>query len=77
MSGVRIYRIAALPDDMREAVAKILSIPYISGLKYTDWNEKILNWVQKEEGNPYINKRRPLMYYEVMKKYTTVCACTE
>ena len=59
VSGIRIDHIAALPDDMREAVAKILSVPYISGLKYTDWNEEILNWVPKEEGNPDINKRRP------------------
>jgi hypothetical protein len=60
--------IAALPDHILEAIAVLLSIPCMSGLKYTDWNQEILNWVHKEEGNPDVNKRRPLIYYEVMKK---------
>ena len=35
---------------------------------YSDWKEEIVNWIPKEEGNPDINKRRPLMYYEVLRK---------
>ena len=68
ISGIRVDHIASLPTELREAVAKILSVPYTSGMTYTDWKEQIVNWIPKEAGNPDINKRRPLMYYEVMHK---------
>ena len=61
VSGIRIDHIAALPNHIREAMATVLSIPYTSGLKYTAWNQEILNWVPKEEGNPDVDKRRPPM----------------
>jgi hypothetical protein len=35
-------------------------------MTYSSWGEQIVNWIPKEEGNPDINKRRPLIYYEVM-----------
>ena len=66
ISGIRVDHIASLPIELREAVAKILSVPYTSGMTYTDWKEQIVNWIPKEAGNPDINKRRPLMYYELM-----------
>ena len=68
ISGIRVDHIAGLPDEMRLAIAKVLSVPYTSGLKYTAWQEQIVNWIPKELGNPDINKRRPLMYYEVLHK---------
>ena len=68
MSGIRVGHIAALPDNMRGAIAKVLSIPYTTGMGYSDWKEEIVNWTPKEGGNPDINKRRPLMYCEVLRK---------
>ena len=68
VSGVRIDHIAALPDDMRKAIAQVLSVPYLTGIGFSAWREEIVNWVPKEEGNPDINKRRPLVYYEIMRK---------
>ena len=68
LSGIRVDHIAALPDNIRSAIARVLSIPYTTGLGYSDWKEEIVNWTPKEEGNPDINKRRPLMYYEVLRK---------
>jgi len=35
---------------------------------YAMWEEEIVNWVPKEEGNADMKKRRPLMYYEVPRK---------
>ena len=35
---------------------------------YTDWGEEIVNWIPKVEGDSDLKKRRPLMYYEVMRK---------
>ena len=68
MSGIRIDHIAALPDEYREMIAQLLSIPYLTGTKFEDWNNEIVNWIPKEEGNDDMRKRRPLMYYEVMRK---------
>ena len=34
---------------------------------YSDWKEEIVNWTPKEEGNPDINKRHPLIYYAVLR----------
>ena len=68
MSGIRVDHIAALPDNLRKAIAKLLSIPYTTGMGYSAWKEEIVNWTPKEDGNPDINKRRPLMYYEVLRK---------
>jgi hypothetical protein len=68
LSGVRVDHIAALPDNLRTAIAKLLSIPYTTGMGYSAWKEEIVNWTPKEDGNPDINKRRPLMYYEVLRK---------
>ena len=68
MSGIRIDHIAAMPDEKRKMVAKILSLPYLTGVKYVDWNEEIVNWVPKVDGDDGIRKRRPLMYYAVMRK---------
>ena len=66
ISGIRVDHIAGLPEEMRLAIAKVLSVPYTSGLKYNAWQEQIVHWIPKELGNPDINKRRPLMYYEVL-----------
>ena len=66
VSGIRIDHIAALPTEYKEMVAQLLSIPYISGEGYEDWNQEIVNWVQKIEGNDELTKQRPLMYYEVL-----------
>ena len=68
ISGIRVDHIKALPRRHREGIAKLLSIPYMTGMGYTAWGEQIVNWIPKEEGNLDINKRRPLMYYEVMWK---------
>ena len=68
LSGVRVDHIAALPDNLRTAIAKLLSVPYTTGMGYSAWKEEIVNWTPKEDGNPDINKRRPLMYYEVLRK---------
>ena len=43
VNGVRIDHIAALPNHLQEGIAVLLRIPYMSGLKYTDWNQEILN----------------------------------
>ena len=67
-SGIRIDHIAALPDEMRKTIAVLLSLPYTTGIGFDAWKHEIVNWIPKEENNPDINKRRPLMYYEVMKK---------
>ena len=67
-SGIRIDHIAALPKDMQQGIANLLSLPYVTGLGFDMWNDEIVNWTQKEEGNMDINKRRPLMYYEIMRK---------
>ena len=67
VSGIRIDHIAALPDEYREMIAQLLSIPYLTGTKFEDWNNEIVNWIPKEEGNDDMRKRRPLMYYEVMR----------
>ena len=68
MSGIRIDHIKSLPRQQRESIAKLISIPYITGVGYSDWGKQIVNWIPKGEGNPDINKRRPLMYYEVLWK---------
>ena len=69
MSGIRIDHIAALPDEYREIIAQLISIPYLTGTtKSEDWNNEIVNWIPKEEGSGDMRKRRPLMYYEVMRK---------
>ena len=53
---------------MRKTIAVLLSLPYTTGIGFDAWKHEIVNWIPKEENNPDINKRRPLMYYEVMKK---------
>ena len=67
-SGIRIDHIAALPDEIRKCISNLLSIPYVTGLGYDAWKVELVNWTPKEEGNNDINKRRPLMYYEVLRK---------
>ena len=67
-SGIRIDNIAALPNGMRGTIAALLSLPYTTGIGYDAWKQEIVNWIPKEDNNPDINKRRPLMYYEVLKK---------
>ena len=67
-SGIRIDHIAALPQNMKQLVATAISIPYLTGMGYDMWNEEIVNWIPKEAGNMDINKRRPIMYYEVLRK---------
>jgi hypothetical protein len=67
-SGIRIDHIAALPEHMYKAIADLLSLPYVTGLGFDMWNDEIANWTPKEEGDMDINKRRPLIYYEVMRK---------
>ena len=53
---------------MRGTIAALLSLPYTTGIGYEAWKQEIVNWIPKENNNPDINKRRPLMYYEVLKK---------
>ena len=53
---------------MRKTIAVLLSLPYTTGIGFDAWKHEIVNWIPKEENNLDINKRRPLMYYEVMKK---------
>jgi len=67
-SGIRIGHVAALPDEMRDIVAIAISLPYMTGLHYDAWNEEIVNWIPKEAANTDIKKRRPIMYYEVLRK---------
>ena len=52
---------------MRGTIAAFLSLPYTTGIGYDAWKQEIVNWISKEDNNPDINKRRPLMYYEVLK----------
>ena len=68
VSGIRIDHIAALPTTHRKMIAQLLSLPYLTGTKYADWNEEIVNWIPKVEGDDDMTKRRPLMYYEVLRK---------
>ena len=51
ISGIRVDHIKALPRRHREGIAKLLSIPYMTGMGYTAWGEQIVNWIPKEEGN--------------------------
>ena len=67
-SGIKIDHIAALPDEMRKTIAVLLSLPFTTGIGIGASKHERVNWIAKEENNPDINKRRPLMYYEVMKK---------
>jgi hypothetical protein len=53
---------------MIEAIRKLLSLPYLSGTKYRQWENEIITWLPKEEDNPDIAKRRPIALLEVMKK---------
>ena len=53
---------------MQAIVRDTLSIVYLTGLGYTAWGEEICNWTPKEAGNPDVAKRRPLIYYEIMRK---------
>ena len=68
VSGKRIDHIAALSKERREMITQLLSIPYLTGTKYDDWNNENINWIPKEQGNDGMRKRRSLMYYEVMRK---------
>ena len=68
VTGVRVDHLAAAPPRARRAWAKMLSMPYVAGCMYTDWGEEIVNWIPKVEGDSDLKKRRPLMYYEVMRK---------
>ena len=67
-SGIRVDHIISLPTEQRTAIARLLSIPNLTGLSYDNWTHELVNWIPKEEGNNDINKRRPLIYYEVMRK---------
>jgi len=67
-SGIRIDHIAAAPPKMAEAIRKLLSLPYLSGIKYRQWENEIITWLPKEEDNPDIARRRPITLLEVMKK---------
>jgi len=58
----------SLLNALRERITKVLSIPYLTGLGYDDWRTELVNWIPKEQGNNAIAKRRPLMYYEVLRK---------
>jgi hypothetical protein len=53
---------------MRGTIATFLSLSYTTGIGYEAWKQEIVNWISKENHNPDINKRIPLMYYEVLKK---------
>lgn len=67
-SGIRIDHIAAPGVAQRRMICNLLSIVYLTGMGYEQWKHEIVNWTPKEQGNPAMDKRRPLMYYEVMRK---------
>ena len=67
-SNVRIDHIAAAPAKLREAFRQILSLPYLCGIKYKDWQNEIIAWLPKEPGNPDIARRRPIALLDVLKK---------
>ena len=67
-SDIRVDHVISLPEEHRAAIAKLLSIPNLTGLSFDNWEYELVNWIPKEEGNNDINKRRPLIYYEVMRK---------
>ena len=67
-SGLRIDLIAGACEKVRKMVWKLISIPYLTGYMYNCWADEIVNWVPKEEGNNDAKRRRPLMYYEVLRK---------
>ena len=67
-SGIRIDHIAALGVAQRRMICNLLSIVYLTGMGYEQWKHEIVNWTPKEQGNPAMDKRRPLMYYELMRE---------
>ena len=67
-SGLRIDLVAGACERVRRMVWKLISIPYLTGYMYDCWADEIVNWVYKEKGNMDTNRRRPLMYYEVLRK---------
>ena len=67
-SGIRIDHVAALSDIHKQMVCDMLSIVYLTGIGYSQWRKEIVNWIPKERGNHSLDKRRPLMYYEVLRK---------
>jgi hypothetical protein len=48
-----------------ETLSNLISLPYTTCIGHEAWKQEIVNWIPKENNNPDINKRRPLMYYEV------------
>ena len=50
-SGIRVDHIISLPDGHRTAIAKLLSLPNLTGLGFENWKHELVNWMQKEEGN--------------------------
>ena len=68
VSEIRIDHIVALNVDHKQMICNLLSMVYLTGMGYDQWKHEIVNWIPKEPGNPDMNKRRPLMFYEVMRK---------
>jgi hypothetical protein len=68
VSGMRVGHLAAAPTRALRAWARMLSMPYVAGCMYSAWAEEAANWVPKEDGNSDLGRRRPLVYYEVMRK---------
>eukprot|EP00935_MAST-01C_sp_MAST-1C-sp1_P001249 g1249.t1 len=68
INGVRIDHLVASPKKLREAVRKLLSLPYLSGIRFNEWKHEMIAWLPKEKGNPDIAKRRPIALLDVMKK---------
>ena len=69
-SGVRIDHICSAREEDRKLICKILSLPYLTGLTFTSWDDEIINWIPKEAGNPALDRRRPIALLEVLRKLT-------
>ena len=47
-SGIRVDHIISLPTEQRTAIAKLLSLPNLTGLGYDNWAHELVNWIPKE-----------------------------
>ena len=69
-TGIRTDHICSAYRRERKLIYKVMSLPYITGKSFTDWNYEIINWIPKEPGNKALNRRRPIALLEVMRKLT-------
>lgn len=47
-----------------------MSLPYITGMSFTNWDKEVIAWIPKEPGNRAPDRRRPIALLEVMRKVT-------